>query len=269
MEELENETEAEAGAGAETKEQKKMIAKKFGCKIKNVQFISEGGEGNIYSFVDKNNRNRIIKIYSNKISNTRGFRNVREETEKQEELIKNTRKTIKALAHGNFTYKNKEIFYQIYNYMDFDLENAIYNNYLNPYESFMVALRTVIGICSLHKNGIAHRDIKLENIMVNLKDKKTKIIDFGFSEKIEENTKYAIGGTFEYISPELIKSLIEKQFKVYNNFIFPSDIYALGITLFTILTKDATLINSSDYLKIKLLERDSNMKNLYINIIQK
>ena len=39
----------------------------------------------------------------------------------------------------------------------------------------------------LHENGIAHRDIKLENILIQKDSLKIKIIDFGFAIKIPDS----------------------------------------------------------------------------------
>ncbi len=263
MEELQN--DPEAGAGAEIREQKKIIAKKFGNKIRNINFISKGEEGNIYSFIDKDKKNKIVKIFSNNISKRKKFEKIKEDLEKQESLVEDTKKTLKVLEHGKINYKNSEIFYQIYHFMETDLSNAVYDKKLDPFESFMVALRSIIGVCSLHKAGIAHRDIKLENIMVNLKNKETKIIDFGFSEKIKENTIYDLKGTVEYTAPELFD--FYELGIVKDSVIFPADIYALGIVLFTLITKDNTLCNICTNLRAKM-GNNNNITKSYINFIQ-
>jgi serine/threonine protein kinase len=69
------------------------------------------------------------------------------------------------------------------------------------------------GLSYCHKNFIAHRDIKLDNILV-LKDSeskayncpKIKLIDFGFAVFYKKDE---MGGTFcgtpSYMAPELLK----------------------------------------------------------------
>ena len=67
------------------------------------------------------------------------------------------------------------------------------------------AVQLIDAVRHLHKNGIAHRDLKLENILIN-KEGYLKIIDFGISKKFEKgkNTK-TICGTVEYMAPEITK----------------------------------------------------------------
>ena len=62
----------------------------------------------------------------------------------------------------------------------------------------------------LHKNGYIHRDLKLENIMIQ-EDGYVKLIDFGLSKFLEAN-KYTstIAGTVMYMAPEILNEEHDK-----------------------------------------------------------
>ena len=64
-----------------------------------------------------------------------------------------------------------------------------------------------MAIGYLHSKGIAHRDLKLENILVD-KDGYIKIIDYGLAKmlKEEEAESYSFCGTAEYLAPEMVNN---------------------------------------------------------------
>jgi len=79
----------------------------------------------------------------------------------------------------------------------------------------------------IHNLHIAHLDLKLENIMINVITKTVKLIDFGESRICINNKLNGIHGTIPYIAPEEFTDKEYDPFKI--------DIWALGIILYDIL----------------------------------
>ncbi|MEN8152545.1 MAG: serine/threonine-protein kinase [Acidobacteriota bacterium] len=82
----------------------------------------------------------------------------------------------------------------------------------------------------IHKNQIIHRDIKPANILIEDETQKIYLADFGIARSATSKTLTQSGsimGTPYYISPEQIKGKTVDQ---------RSDIYALGATLFELVT---------------------------------
>ena len=81
-----------------------------------------------------------------------------------------------------------------------------------------------------HKEGIIHRDIKPNNVLIN-RQGVVKITDFGLAKNQAEfgiTQSVTTGGTLFYMSPEQVKGLAYTDER--------SDIYALGFTLYEMLT---------------------------------
>ena len=86
--------------------------------------------------------------------------------------------------------------------------------------------QVVRGIQYCHGMNIAHRDVKMENILLDESDN-IKIIDFGFATRSCMKTK-AFCGTPSYMAPEIVDRL--------DHFALPADIWALGVLLYALLT---------------------------------
>ena len=85
------------------------------------------------------------------------------------------------------------------------------------------------GIEYLHSQNIAHRDIKLDNILIEDKTNMVKIIDFGFSVMCSSMQKLKIFcGTPSYMAPEITMK------KEYDG--KTVDMWALGVLLYVMLT---------------------------------
>ena len=80
----------------------------------------------------------------------------------------------------------------------------------------------------LHAKGIAHRDIKLDNILIEEKTNMIKIIDFGFAAFCTNGQKLRIFcGTPSYMAPELVRKHEYDGRQV--------DMWALGVLLYALL----------------------------------
>lgn len=96
------------------------------------------------------------------------------------------------------------------------------------------AVRIAIQICSAlkhaHKNGIIHRDIKPQNILVS-EDGTVKVTDFGIARAVTSATVTMAGanvmGSVHYFSPEQARG---------GHVDAKSDLYSLGIVLYEMVT---------------------------------
>ncbi|KAF4750737.1 hypothetical protein FOZ62_028063 [Perkinsus olseni] len=83
------------------------------------------------------------------------------------------------------------------------------------------------GVRYCHNKRIVHRDLKLENILLEGRDR-IKIIDFGFSTSVPEGQNVKIFcGTPSYMCPQLVRG------GEYNG--FKADMWALGVIVYLIL----------------------------------
>ena len=120
------------------------------------------------------------------------------------------------------------------------------NTLMTINEVTSIIIQLLLSLKFLHDNNpvIIHRDIKLENILIN--NRRVVISDFGLSG-IDTGNNTGRAGTYEYIAPEVM-------FR--KGYTHKSDYYSLGVVLFSLLTgkslrNNKKTIREDDFIKIK------------------
>lgn len=141
-------------------------------------------------------------------------------------------------------YRSPKFIFLVMEFCDMDLQRFIVHMYENrknakfevDQETFKIIFYQICSAVShMHSKGIAHRDIKCENILLR-KSKISgcdddfwivKLADFGFSKAVENKLSSQLG-TEMYMPPEIMDLKAEYDLSV--------DIWSLGCVLFALLT---------------------------------
>ena len=81
------------------------------------------------------------------------------------------------------------------------------------------------ALAYLHEKDIIHRDLKLENLLID-SDHVVKLCDFGWCSPPGDPSRNVVCGTYEYMAPEVIRGDHQDE-KV--------DVWSLGILLYELL----------------------------------
>lgn len=92
-----------------------------------------------------------------------------------------------------------------------------------------ILLHLLNGLKHLHENGIIHRDLKLENVMMSDKTDQAipKIVDFGLSKILgPSQTATEPYGTVGYVAPEVMSKI---------PYSFSADVWSLGCIAYALI----------------------------------
>ena len=140
------------------------------------------------------------------------------------------------LSHTNivavFDWGSVEgIYYMVMEHVRGQSVRALLNHEgrLEPAQTADVVRQTLLALEHAHRQGIVHRDVKPENILVTT-DGVVKVADFGLARAYAEGRQTQAGtvtGTVQYLAPEQIRGEPADP---------RSDLYSLGIVSYELLT---------------------------------
>jgi len=196
------------------------------------RLIASGGMATIYAGIDTRlDRPVAVKIMHAHLANDEAF---------VSRFIKEAKATA-ALSHPNIVSIQDQGWNEggppaVFLVMEL-VEGSTLRDFLNQQgavsieQMFQLMTPVISALAAAHKIGIIHRDIKPENILIS-KDGRVKVADFGLARNmaigqtmtVESNV---VLGSVSYLSPEQVQRGVADA---------RSDIYAVGIVLFEMLT---------------------------------
>jgi len=204
-----------------------LIGKRINDRYKILQLIGGGGMSNVYLAYDMIlNREVAIKILRYDAANEEEFHR-----RFQREALSAT-----SLTHPNIVSiydvdEDDDMHYIVMEYVKGKTLKQYINEFspLSPARSIHIMKQLTSAIAHAHENHIIHRDIKPQNVLVD-QEGNLKVTDFGIATT-SSATSYtktnSVIGTVHYLSPEQARGGIATK---------KSDIYALGIVLYELLT---------------------------------
>lgn len=155
--------------------------------------------------------------------------------------------------HDAFIEPSQSELWIILEYMDsFSLSELIDQHCLSkipiPENTiWRILIQILIGLKTLQKYQIIHRDFKPSNILLSDSGLTAKICDFNVSEYLENVSTASVVGTPSYIAPEVWKD---------SRYSFACDIFSVGCVLYELMTCQTAFYNDDiNELKDQILKR--------------
>ncbi|NYF24182.1 Stk1 family PASTA domain-containing Ser/Thr kinase [Sporosarcina sp. JAI121] len=238
-----------------------MIGNRIGGRYEIVKNIGEGGMSKVYLAHDVIlDRDVAIKILNYDFAN--------------EEALKRRFKR-EALSATSLTHphivdifdvgEEDELHYLVMEYIEGQtLKKFIQEKGpLTPEQAIPIMQQIVSAIANAHHNGIVHRDVKPQNILMD-SDGNAKITDFGIAMALSAtaHTKTnSVIGTVHYLSPEQARGRMATK---------KSDIYSLGIVFYELLSGELPFsADTAVAIALKHLQEETpSVKKLFPSIPQ-
>ncbi|MGC4232563.1 MAG: protein kinase [Niabella sp.] len=209
--------------------------------------LGEGGMGKVYKATDTVlGRVVAVKSLNASLTNQPSFL----------ERFKNEAKILARLSHPNiavlYNYlQSGSDYYMIMEYVEGEnLDQLTKKNRTIPYHAVVpMMVQALEGLAHAHGKGVLHRDIKPANLMLTPYNT-IKLMDFGIakmSDQVKLTQVSRVIGTLEFLAPELIEGQEPSA---------ASDIYAMGVTMYEMLTGKLPFTGKSDYMLMQEIVKE-------------
>ncbi|KNC22984.1 hypothetical protein FF38_03816, partial [Lucilia cuprina] len=196
---------------------------------KNLSKIGQGASGGVYIADTVLDKSKVA------------VKQMRLSKQPKKDLIANEILVMKRSRHPNIVnFRDAYIFrgdlWIVMDYMEGgSLTDIIAHSMMTESQIGAVCRETLKGLLHLHNNGVIHRDIKSDNILLSLKGD-IKLTDFGYCAQITEGNarRNTLVGTPYWMAPEVITR------KDYDSRI---DIWSLGIMVIEMIEGEPPYLN--------------------------
>lgn len=122
---------------------------------------------------------------------------------------------------------------------------------LRENDAKVTARQLFLAVYELHRRNILHRDIKLENVLID-ENLNLKLTDFGFAIKVAKKGEKLrmLCGTPAYMAPEMLRCACDSASPGYS---FPADIWSAGVLLATLLTGSAPFYHRRELIMLRMI----------------
>ena len=203
-----------------------MIGKVLDDRYELVEFIGKGGMALVYRAVDRRTGHSVaVKILRPEFNQDAEF-----SSRFEREAMAASKMTHHNIVNLLDVGQDDQMRYLVMEYVrGRTLKEVIrQKGTLPPTVAAQIGIRILSALQHAHKNGIIHRDIKPQNILV-ASDGLIKVADFGIARVAGSNTistDDSVMGSVHYFSPEQAKG---------ENVTAASDLYSVGVVIYEML----------------------------------